>query len=78
MSEPARLNWLLRRGMKELDVIVTRYHQHRYASASAAERSAFFKLLTEAEDPDIWSWVMGHSPVPVEYNSLIHELRQHH
>lgn len=78
MSDEARLRWLLRRGMKELDVIVTRYHQRRYPSASAAERAVFLKLLNEAEDPDIWAWVMGHAEPPSDYAELVHELRQHH
>lgn len=78
MSDDARLRWLLRRGMKELDVVVTRYHQRRYPSAPPVEQAVFLKLLNEAEDPDIWSWVMGHSEPPSEYSALIHELRQYH
>ncbi len=76
MSE-ARLRWLLRRGMKELDVLVTRYHDHRYSKATPAEQAAFLKLLNEAEDPDIWAWVMGHAEPPAEFASLVHELRRH-
>ena len=39
--DAARLTWLLRRGMKELDVMATRYHADRYPQAPAAERQAF-------------------------------------
>ncbi len=77
MADEARLRWLLRRGMKELDVVVTRYHQHRYAQAPAAEQAVFLKLLSEVEDPDLWAWVMGHADPPAEYSGLIHELRCH-
>lgn len=73
-----RLRWLLRRGMKELDVVVSRYHARRYPQAAAAEQAAFLKLLTDIEDPDIWAWVMGRADVPAEFSGLIHELRQHH
>lgn len=76
MNEP-RLRWLLRRGMKELDVLVTRYHDNRYASATVDEQAAFLKLLNEVEDPDIWAWVMGHAEPPCEFASLIHEFRRH-
>ena len=72
-----RLRWLLRRGMKELDVLVTRYHDNRYANATSAEQALFLKLLNEVEDPDIWAWVMGHAESPAEYEPLICELRRH-
>ena len=50
--DAARLTWLLRRGMKELDVMATRYHADRYPQAPAAERQAFERLLSEVEDPE--------------------------
>ena len=70
-----RLRFLLRRGMKELDVMVERYHRGRYPDAGAAERATFVRLLTEVEDPDIWSWTMGYAPVPEEFSDLIEQLR---
>ena len=70
-----RLRWLLRRGMKELDVMVMRYHAQRYATAPAEERAAFARLLTTAEDPDIWSWTMGYAEPPAEYAALLEQLR---
>ena len=74
-EDERRLRWLLRRGMKELDVMVMRYHAHRYPAAPADERAAFVRLLTTVEDPDIWSWAMGYAPVPDEYAALVGELR---
>jgi len=74
-EDEKRLRWLLRRGMKELDVMVMRYHAHRYATAPAGERAAFVRLLTTAEDPDIWAWTMGYAPVPDEYAALLAQLR---
>lgn len=70
-----RLKFLLRRGMKELDVMVTRYHAGRYAQAPEAERQTFVHLLTTVEDPDIWSWTMGYSPTPEQYREVVAELR---
>jgi antitoxin CptB len=72
-----RLRWLLRRGMKELDVMVMRYHAHRYPLAPAAERAAFVRLLTTVEDPDLWSWAMGYAEAPAEYADLLAQLRVH-
>ena len=72
-----KLRWLLRRGMKELDVLVTRYHDRDYSKASPAAQAVFLKLLTDVEDPDIWAWVMGYAEPPAEFSALIHELRRH-
>lgn len=76
MSE-ARLRWLLRRGMKELDVVVTRYFERRYVAASPAEKASFERLLTEVEDPDIWAWVMQQVQPPLDYADVVRELRRH-
>jgi antitoxin CptB len=73
----ARLKWLLRRGMKELDVMVMRYHARRYPHAPDGERASFVRLLTQVEDPDIWAWSMGHAPVPPEYSDVVEQLRRH-
>lgn len=72
-----RLRWLLRRGMKELDVLMERYHAQRYAQAPAAERAEFLRLVMLAEDPDIWAWVMGYDETPAEYALIIEQLRVH-
>ncbi|HEX4871799.1 MAG TPA: succinate dehydrogenase assembly factor 2 [Nevskiaceae bacterium] len=71
-----RLKWLLRRGMKELDVMVSRYHAQRYGQASADEQALFLQLLQEVEDPDLWAWVMGYQPVPAPYQTLVERLRE--
>lgn len=72
-----RLRFQLRRGMKELDVMVTRYHATRYATAPADERALFVRLLETVEDPDIWSWTMGYAETPAEYLGLVEQLRIH-
>ena len=47
-----RLVWLLRRGIKELDLVLQGYLQQDFAMATAAEQQAFAALL-EYQDPDI-------------------------
>ncbi|HEX6930095.1 MAG TPA: succinate dehydrogenase assembly factor 2 [Gammaproteobacteria bacterium] len=59
MSEDARLKWLCRRGMKELDVLLERYLERDYASAPESEQAAFRELL-ECQDPVLWDYVMEH------------------
>lgn len=58
MSEMSRLRWLCRRGMKELDVVLTRYLDHCYESASPADRVQFLALL-EMPDPDLYNLLLG-------------------
>ena len=46
----ARLKWLCRRGMKELDLLMDGYLEEEYAQASTEDRRAFETLL-EYQDP---------------------------
>ena len=48
----ARLNWLSRRGIKELDLVLQGFLQDGYADATAVEQQAFAALL-EYQDPEI-------------------------
>ncbi len=77
MAENPKLKWLLRRGLKELDVLFERYHARRYGSAGVGERAAFARLL-ECEDPDIQQWIMNQAPIPMEFEDVIQQLRRHH
>jgi antitoxin CptB len=60
MSELSRLRWLCRRGMKELDVVMSRYLERNYESASAVDRLHFRELL-EMPDPDLYDLLLGRS-----------------
>lgn len=53
----ARLRWRCRRGMRELDVLLQRYLDQRYSSASQEEQQAFEALL-ELPDPQLFAWVV--------------------
>ena len=48
----ARLAWLSRRGIKELDLVLQGFLQDGYADATAVEQQAFAALL-EYQDPEI-------------------------
>ena len=60
MSELSRLRWLCRRGMKELDVVMSRYLEHHYESASMADQDKF-KVLLDMPDPDLYDLLLGRS-----------------
>ena len=58
MEELSRLRWLCRRGMKELDLVLTRYLESQYSSTSESQRRAFRHLL-EMQDPEIYTLLLG-------------------
>jgi antitoxin CptB len=57
-QELGRLRWRCRRGMRELDVLLRRYVDERYTSASCEQQQAFRELL-DAPDPLIHAYCLG-------------------
>lgn len=62
-TDPRRLRWHCRRGMKELDIVLGWYLDDCYPTAPDAERQAFEQLLA-CEDPMIWGWLINGVPLP--------------
>ncbi len=61
--------------MKELDLVMGRYLEQYYTSASSAEQ-AQFKALLEMSDPDLYDLLLGRStPSDVELARFIRLLR---
>lgn len=56
MSEKARLAWQCRRGMRELDVLLTRFLEERYDELPAPDQSDFRRLLDQPNE-DIMDWL---------------------
>ncbi|WP_423820940.1 succinate dehydrogenase assembly factor 2 [Salinisphaera sp. SPP-AMP-43] len=76
MSEKARIRWLCRRGMKELDVLLERFVNSDYDSLSAAQHEAFVNLL-HYEDPDLWVLFMGRAEAETpEQAELVERIRE--
>lgn len=61
--DKARLRWLCRRGMKELDVLLERFLAESYEELGAAEQNAFIRLM-QMEDPDLYGVLMGRQTAP--------------
>ena len=59
----SRLLWACRRGMLELDVLFIPFVKEAYDDLSDQEKLTFERLLTN-EDPDLFSWFMGHKTCP--------------
>jgi antitoxin CptB len=56
-TDMSRLRWRCRRGMRELDVLLQRYLEQRYACAPKEEQQAFEALL-ELPDPELFAYVV--------------------
>lgn len=75
MSEIPRLRWLCRRGMKELDVVMTGYLDNYYSDATETDQQSF-KYLLEMPDPDLFALLVGRdSTDDASISSLIVTLR---
>lgn len=75
MSEKSRLRWLCRRGMKELDVVMTGYLDNYYSNASELEKNDF-KALLEMPDPELYALIMGRVTSPSQtINELTRTIR---
>lgn len=69
-----RLRWRCRRGMKELDVLLVRWLERRYAGADAATRAVFERLL-ELPDPDLNAWFLGRArPAEPDVAALVDDI----
>ncbi len=55
---PAHLRWQCRRGMRELDELLTGYLETRFATAAPAEQCAFRALLA-LPDSELIDYVLG-------------------
>jgi antitoxin CptB len=72
-SNPARLRWRCRRGMRELDVILERYLTERFPGASPALQQAFVALL-ELQDPDLAALLLGQATAEGDLAALIGDI----
>lgn len=74
-AELGRLRWRCRRGMSELDQLMSRYLDQAWAADSEAQRGVFLKLL-DCEDDRLWRWFMGYeAPADAELAALVSRIR---
>ena len=70
-----RLSWRCRRGMKELDVLLQPFFEHRYVALSSEQQVSFEALMAE-EDVDLLDWLVNAVPAPAHYATLIASILQ--
>ncbi|PIE00708.1 MAG: hypothetical protein CSA79_02615 [Thiothrix nivea] len=75
MSEYSRFKLRCRRGMKELDVVLTRYLERDFTTADQQERQLFDQLL-ELQDPVLFGILFGTEPTPEAFTRLVEKIRR--
>ena len=65
----------MRRGIKEMDVILSRYAGLRLADMDDAELDGYDALLVE-NDQDLYQWVTGQVPPPAQHAGLVDDIKR--
>lgn len=65
----------MRRGIKEMDIILVRYADDTLATMSEVELDLYDALLDE-NDQDLYQWVTGQQPAPARFQKLIGAISQ--
>ncbi len=63
----------MRRGIKEMDIILMRFSDTRLGELDDATLGLYDELLSE-NDHDIYQWVSGQIKAPERYVSLVGEI----
>lgn len=63
----------MRRGMKEMDIILMRYSDRRLPALSDADLDLYDDFLNE-NDQDLYQWVSGQKPAPERFSDLISDI----
>ena len=71
----SQLRWQCRRGMRELDVLLTRWLDQVYDEASDKRKAGFRRLLT-LSDPELAGYLLsGLPPEDPELADVVREIR---
>ncbi len=79
MAEPreTRLKRLamrsMRRGTREMDILLSRYVAARLDALDPAGLTAYEALLEEA-DQDLYQWISGQAPAPAHHAAMVAEI----
>ena len=63
----------MRRGTKEMDIILTRFADARLADMGADDLALYDTLLSE-NDQDLYQWVTGQAEAPDRFAGLIAQI----
>ncbi|MHA6268171.1 succinate dehydrogenase assembly factor 2 [uncultured Aliiroseovarius sp.] len=66
----------MRRGIKEMDIILSKYADDQLADMNGAELDLYEALLGE-NDQDLYQWVSGQQSAPAHLSELIEHIARH-
>ncbi|MCH2248752.1 MAG: succinate dehydrogenase assembly factor 2 [Cognatishimia sp.] len=66
----------MRRGIKEMDIILSRYAESHLATMDAPALDLYEALLNE-NDQDLYQWVSGQAEAPESLSGLISKISDH-
>ncbi len=66
----------MRRGIKEMDIILSRYAAARLAKMTSTDLDGFDALLSE-NDQDLYQWITGQIPPPTQHAGLVADISEH-
>lgn len=64
----------MRRGTKEMDILLMRYSEARLARMDDAQLDTYEALLDE-NDQDLYQWVSGQAAPPAQFAPLVDDIR---
>jgi len=74
--EYKKLAWHSRRGMRELDLLLLPFVE-KYLPGLEADRQDLYRRLLEAEDQDLFCWLVLREPAPdAALQSLVDQIRR--
>jgi succinate dehydrogenase flavin-adding protein (antitoxin of CptAB toxin-antitoxin module) len=74
MAEFDRVRWRCRRGLLELDLVLTAFLERGYGRLGPDERAVFLELL-EQPDNDLLDLAMGRTEPEPRYRAVVEMLR---
>ena len=76
-NDQKRLYWQSRRGMLELDLVLTPFAANAFTDL-AAEDKARYESLLECEDQDLFVWLMGREePANPDLKRIVELIREY-
>jgi antitoxin CptB len=62
MGEDDRIRWHCRRGLLELDLVLSKFLNTRYSALTNSQKAVFIELI-EYSDNDLWDLLSGRTPI---------------
>jgi antitoxin CptB len=76
MKELERVRWRCRRGLLELDIVLGRFIEQRYATMDNEQRIVFDELL-DLPDTELWDLITGkREPAPAHQGLVLGWLKE--